>query len=106
MAPPGEQFISEPITPAPGTFDPAAMARGEPGLPKRFIWRRDEHAVDAVLEQWVTSQPEGGSGERYLRRHWWKLRTIDGVVMTLYCERQPKPGKSARRRWYLYTIGA
>lgn len=101
---PDEQFISEPITPAAGTFDPAGMARGEPGLPRCFTWRKDRYAVDEVLDQWVTSQAEGGSGERYLRRHWWKLRTTDGAVMTLYCERQPKPGKAARRRWYLYTI--
>ena len=101
-----EQFISEAIEPEAGSFEAGAMARGEPGLPRRFVWRGEGYAVGDVLEQWVTSVPERGGGEVYLRRHWWRVRTECGRVMKLYCERQPKPGKTARRRWYLYTLEA
>jgi hypothetical protein len=41
----GEEFIGEPIQPVEGTFDPAAMTRAEPGLPRRFIWRGTEYTV-------------------------------------------------------------
>ena len=100
-----EQFVSEPIEPRRGSFDAAGMARGEPGLPRRFTWRQTEYEVDELLEAWTTSSPEGGHGEMYLRRHWFKLRTTDGTTMTIYCERQPKPGQSARRRWWVYSVG-
>lgn len=96
------QFISEPLTPEPGSFDASAMARGEPGLPARFVWRGQTHALDELLEAWVTSST--GRGEKYLRRHWYRIRTAAGITMTVYCERQPKPTKSARRRWWVYTI--
>ena len=32
-----EKLISEAIKPVVGTFDTGAMARGEPGLPARFV---------------------------------------------------------------------
>ena len=52
VAPSYSSFISEPITPVKGTFDPAGMARGEPGLPQKFRWRKKEFVVAEVLEQW------------------------------------------------------
>ncbi|MCC6680855.1 MAG: hypothetical protein IT445_08120 [Phycisphaeraceae bacterium] len=97
------QFISEPITPAPGSFDAAAMARGEPGLPSRFTWRNLEHHVTDVLQTWTTSSPEGGSGEMYLRRHWWLLRTDRGQTMKIYCERHPRHPQN-KQRWFVYTL--
>ena len=99
-----KQFVSEPIKSESNSVDTAAMARGEPGLARRFAWRNQKHEVADVLEVWTTSAPEGGRGESYLRRHWYKLLTTDGTTMTLYCERQPKPGKSTRHRWWLYTV--
>ncbi len=98
-----EQFISEPITPVPGTFDPRGIAQGEPGLPTRFTWRGEEYTVDEVLTVWKTSTPEGGSGEVYLRRHWWELRTTTGHIMKIYFERQKKH-KNAKNRWFVYTV--
>ncbi len=98
-----EQFVSEPIRPVAGSFDRAGMARGEPGLARRFVWRGREHRVVDVLETWTTSTPEGGSGELYLRRHWWRVRTDAGLVMTLYCERQAQR-RNAKARWFVYTI--
>ncbi|MEI7836256.1 MAG: DUF6504 family protein [Planctomycetota bacterium] len=102
------QFISEPIRPARGTADVAAMARGEPGLPARFTWRGRLYTVSAVLETWKTSTREGlrPTGDLYLRRHWYRLQTTLGPIMTLYCQRQarPAPSPAAKNRWFLYTI--
>jgi hypothetical protein len=97
-----EQFISEPVTPAPGTFDTAMMARGEAGLPGRFTWRGREYTVARLLASWKSSTAD--RGEMYLRRHWFKITTTDGQTMTLYCDRQAKNAKRPTRRWWLYTI--
>lgn len=102
-----DQFVSEAIEPIDGTFDTAGMARGEPGLPGRFRWRGREYAVDEVMDRWKESGPcRNGADEVYLRKHWYKLRTDDGVVMKLYFQRQPKRGSAGKKqpRWWLYTI--
>ena len=98
-----EKFISEPITPTPGSFDTRAIARAEPGLPTHFTWRNTEYRVHDVLENWTTSTPEGGSGELYLARHWWRIQTTSQHIMKIYCERQTKH-KNPKARWYLYTL--
>ena len=99
---PREQFVSEPIVPVAGTFDTRSIAIGEPGLPQRFTWRGEEYAVNEVLAVWKTSSPDS-TGEVYLRRHWWEVRTISGHVMKLYFERQ-KNRKNAKARWFIYTV--
>ncbi|KKK64883.1 hypothetical protein LCGC14_2979730 [marine sediment metagenome] len=101
-----ERFVSEPLVPDAGTADPAGMARGEPGLPGAFTWRGMRYAVAGVLETWKTSRREGGSptGELYLRRHWYRIVTTCGRVMTVYCQRQAGDARGAKRRWWLYTI--
>lgn len=99
-----EEFVSEPVVPVPGTMDLAAMGRGEPGLPARFVWRGREYAVDAVLQAWKTSSPEGGTGRLYLRRHWYTICAASGEKMTLYCERQTRDAKHPKARWWLYTV--
>ncbi len=98
-----ERFISESLTPIKGSFDPTGIARGEPGMPLRFVWRDRPLRVVDVEEVWKTSSPEGGSGEMYLRRHWWKVRVDTGQVMTIYCERQAKR-RNAKSRWFVYTV--
>ena len=100
------QFISEPITPVPGTSAPTTMARGEPGLPARFTWRGVGYAVSQVLERWKSSTPEGGraGAERYVRRHWYAIETSSGQRMTLYCDRQVRNRKKPKARWWLYTV--
>jgi len=116
-----EQFASEPVEPVGGSLDARAMARGEPGLPARFRWRGGLYRVRAVLEEWKTSTPEGGSGELYLRRHWFSVaaEAVGGTAApaltspeggeppqrircTLYCLRRA-PAAQARRRWWLYA---
>jgi hypothetical protein len=121
-----EQLVSEPSTPARGSFDAAAMGRGVPGLPARFTWRGRAFVVLDQLETWKTSTPGKGCGELYLRRHWFRIRvaavaqgepeTAAGAesasgrlaVFTVYCLRQPPRGgaREARRRWWLYSVGA
>jgi hypothetical protein len=99
------RFICEPLTPVAGTGDTAMMARGEPGLPKRFTWRGAEYRVVEVLRSWkTTSQCTSGADEQYVRRHWWTIRTEPPLTMTVYCDRQPKERSRPKARWFVYTI--
>ncbi len=98
------EFVSEPITPVEGSFDVAAMPGGEPGLPIRFVWRGEEYEVVRVLEKWKTTGPcRHGSGEQYVRRHWFRVETADGQEMEIYFDRQPRARKK-KQRWWLATI--
>lgn len=98
------QFVSEAIEPDIASADTAAMATGAPGLPGRFRWRGQPFAIAEVLSTWKTSGPcSHGSGERYLRRHWYKVRVNPPAEMVLYFERQARRG-SAGHRWFLYTV--
>jgi hypothetical protein len=98
----GEQFVSEAVEPVAGTFDPAAMSRGEPGLPQRFTWRGEEYRVAHVEQTWKTSTPD--RGEMYLRRHWFRVHCESGHRMTLYCERQTRSRRQPKARWWLYSF--
>ena len=100
-----EQFVSEPIKPLQGTFDPAGMTRGEPGLPHRFLWRDKEYTVAEVLEAWKEDGPcKSASSEMYLRKHWFRVATEQGAEMTLYFQRQPRSKRQSKARWWLYTV--
>lgn len=99
-------FISESIAPKAGTFDISAMAKGEPGLPSHFTWRKTEYRIYEVLDTWksLTGCSSGGD-EMYIRKHWFKIRTTTGEVMVLYCDRHRRPGKQGKKDcWTLYTI--
>ena len=95
-----ETFVSEAVVPEAGSFDAAAMARGEPGMPRAFTWRGVRYEVAQVLSTWKSSTPD--RGEMYLRRHWFEVRTATGERMTLYCERQTKNRAKPKARWWLY----
>ncbi|HHH75613.1 MAG TPA: cytoplasmic protein [Phycisphaerae bacterium] len=100
-----EEFVSEALTPTPGTADASAMAKGEPGLPKRFTWRKQEYRITGVIRKWKTSSPcHHGGNEIYLRRHWYKILTDPPMIMTIYCDRQGKLAKRPKARWWVYTI--
>lgn len=102
-----EEFVSEMIEPVTGTFDTAAMSQGEPGLPGRFRWRDHDYAIAEVLDTWKESGPcKSGSPELYLRKHWYKIRTADGSVMTVYFERQARSKGQSKKRWWLYTVSS
>ena len=47
-----------------------------------------------------------GSREQYLRKHWFKIRTKDHQIMTLYFDRQARSVGQQRHRWWLYTLEA
>jgi phosphoribosylglycinamide formyltransferase-1 len=102
-----EEFVSEQIEPVAGTSHTTAMSRGEPGLPGRFVWRGKEYTVIEMLQSWKQSGPcKSGGGEVYLRKHWFKIKTTDGLEMTIYFERQPRSKQQSKKRWWLYTISA
>lgn len=98
-----EQFISEPIEMAYRSQDTGPMARGRPGTPERFFWRGDEYRVAEVLEMWDQTGPGLGGGSRYLRKHWYRIRTTDGDEMKLYFERKARSNREIIRRWWLYS---
>lgn len=101
----GEEFISESIKPVKGTFDTEAMARGEPGLPARFVWRKVEYGVAEVIDKWKETSPcTSGSKEKYVRKHWYKIRTASGEVMKIYFERKPMSKSQRKMRWWLYSV--
>lgn len=98
-----ETFIGESITPEDASFSTAAMARGEPGFPGAFRWRGRSYTALAILEQWKQSGPcRHGSGERYVRQHWFRVKTVDDIEMTIYFERQRR--SSGGSRWRLHTM--
>jgi len=100
-----DEFISEAIEPVEGTFDATGMTRGEPGLPRRFVWREMEYQIADVLEKWKESSPcKSGSSEMYLRKHWFKIKCSDGSEMVIYFQRQPRLKSNNKKRWWLYTI--
>ncbi|MHC4212549.1 MAG: DUF6504 family protein [Planctomycetota bacterium] len=99
------EFVSEPIKPVAGTFDTAGMAKGEPGLPGRFVWRDKEYEVADVLKKWQELGPcKSSSSERYLRKHWFNIRCADGTEMTIYFERQARSKREKKIRWWLHTV--
>ena len=101
------RFVSEPITPERGLFSTELMARGLASLPDAFTWRGRRYVVVECLEHVKQTSPEGGSGERYLRRQAFTVRLDTGQQATIYVERQSRrgaSGRAARQRWFLYTI--
>ena len=99
-------FVSEPITPLDASFDTAGMARGEPGLPRKFRWRKTEYTVARVLEQWKEhGDCAHGSGERYVRKHGYRVETTDGAILRLYFQRSFGRAKfRTTSRWWIQSI--
>jgi hypothetical protein len=99
-------FVSETLTPLEKSFDTAMMARGEPGLPHKFRWRKREWEVVQVLEQWKAhGDCAHGSGERYVRKHIFRVRTTDGWLLRIYFQRSFGRGNfRMRSRWWVHSI--
>ena len=97
-----EQFIGAAIKPVSGTFDAAGMSAGGPGLPSQFRWGSQTVHVARVLKTWRKTGPcHHGSGERYVRKHWFQVLTDSGETMTIYFERQAR--SRSKSRWWLFT---
>ena len=73
-----------------------------------FAWRGTDYKIAAIVETWKTvGACTSGGDEKYVRRHYYRVRTTIGETMTLYCDRQPPRGKSKTKgRWVLYTMMA
>ena len=95
------RFISEPIVPAQGTFDPALAAGGAPALPSSFRWRDQQLVVARLTRTWKTSKLD--RGDAYVDRHWFEFDTPAGGSATVYFDRHAR-GKQPR--WWLYTLSS
>ena len=101
-----EEFVSAAIEPVAETIDAARMAAGEPGLPGELRWKARTVRIARVLKAWRETGPcHHGSGEKYVRKHWFEVLADSGERMKIYCERQAR-SRNARQRWWLYTIDA
>lgn len=98
------RFVSEAIEPVKdGGLDMAALAAGEPSLPGAFRWRGELRKVRDVLGAGKGYRTEGFSGEKYLKRHEWRLKMDDGAVWQVYFVRGGKRGSRAAR-WFLRVV--
>jgi hypothetical protein len=100
------RFIGQPIQPV--TIDTAGMALGSPGTPTVFNWQDERYRILEILEQWRETSPcSHGSAERYVRKHWLRVKTECGSVMRLYFERSTRHGRKRNARsprWFLFSI--
>jgi hypothetical protein len=100
-----DRLISESIEPVPGAFPDRDTPAGEPILPGRFVWRAAEFTIAEVLEAWKEYSPGSAAmPDRYLRKHWYRIRTTSGEEMSLYFERKARSKGRARRRWWLFSL--
>lgn len=98
-----ETFIGEAIQPEDMSFSLSPMAMGKPGLPGKFSWKGRSFSVIAVLEEWKEAGDcHHGSGERYVRKHWFRIRATEDLEMKIYFERQRR--SSGGSRWRLYSL--
>lgn len=99
-------FVSEPLRPLGESFDTALMAQGEPGQPHRFSWRGQDWHVAVILEKWKDhGDCRHGSGERYVRKHVYRVQTVEGPVLRIYFQRTfGKSRSGSRSRWWVYSI--
>jgi hypothetical protein len=99
-----EEFVGEAIQPVVGAIDAARMSAGAPGLPRQFRWRSQTVEITRVLKTRRETGPcHHGSGERYVRKHWFQVLTGSGDTLTIYFERQPR-ARQNKSRWWLFTI--
>lgn len=102
----GEKLICESVIPLfDGSGGDTVMAAGEPVVPGAFVWRGDTYPVLHVLEAGKGLGPcTHGSGERYVRKHWYRFASSGGLVFRVYFERRPRARGAASKRWWLYTV--
>lgn len=99
-----ERLVSEAITPVSGTFDTNRMAAGEPGLPREFTWHDEQIVVVRVIRAWRDTGPcRHGSGDLYIRKHWYEVEDGTGRTLKIYFERNPR-GKKKTARWRLFSM--
>jgi hypothetical protein len=100
-----ESLISEAIEPLMEETAERPFLAGEPVLPARFRWRGDEYRIASILGSWKEySEGSRQMPDRYLRKHWFHVRTEDGTEMKLYFERSARSKGTERSRWWIFTI--
>ncbi len=100
-------FVSETIEPLRGEFDASRMAMGEPGVPRRFRWRKEVWEDVQVLGDGTRQFGDcaHGGGERYVRRHVYRCRMAHGPVFHLAFQRSFGRAKFTRAgRWRIVQI--
>ena len=109
-----ETFVGESIQPHEALFSASAMATGKPAAPQSFVWREETYLLQQVLAEWKEAgNCSRGPGERYVRKHWFRIRVVQDVAaaaasdadaepveMRIYFERQRR---SSGSRWWLYS---
>jgi hypothetical protein len=102
-----ESLISEPIEPLLEELAERPFLAGEPALPSSFRWRGDVYRIESILESWKEySTGSRSMPERYLKKHWFRLRVSGGTEMKIYFERSVRSKGGAKTRWWLYTVAA
>jgi hypothetical protein len=100
-----EEFVGEAIQPVANTLDASRMAAGEPGLPRQFLWRSQPVNIAHVLNTWRETGPcRHGSGEQYVRKHWFEVATDSGLKLKIYFERQARSANKKKERWWLFSV--
>jgi hypothetical protein len=79
------------------------MSRGEPGVPRGFVWRGRRYEIAAVESSWKGHGKD--RGDTYVRRHWYDVATVCGRRMRIYFDRNPGRSGSKRSRWWVYSVG-
>lgn len=99
-------FVSETIESLEGGFHADRMAMGEPGVPRFFRWRKEAWEVAQVLDGGREfGDCTHGSGERYVRRHVYRVRMVHGPVFQLAFQRTFGKARATRRgRWRIVGI--
>jgi hypothetical protein len=98
-----ETFISEAIEPVGASFATQPLVAGEPAFPQEFSWRGHRYEVAEVSEKWKESgNCTHGAGEKYLRKHWYRIRTTDDTRMKIYFERKARG--TVKIRWFVYSV--
>lgn len=100
-----ESLISEAIEPLLAEEADRPFQAGEPILPSRFRWRGAEYRIADILRTWKEYSPGTRQmPDRYLRKHWFHVRTDDGSEMKIYFERSIRSKGTERSRWWLFTM--
>jgi len=98
-----EKFLGEALKPITATCHTTQMAAGAPGLPGEFLWGKDTLHILNIVRAWrETGKCTHGSGENYVRKHWFEVESSAGTAR-IYFERKSRGGPRSAR-WWLYSI--
>jgi hypothetical protein len=94
------RFVSEPLHAADAEYlTSPALSQGEPPLPRRFRWRKEEIEIAEITGTRRSTKDD--RGDTYLAKHWYEVRLADGRDAVIYFDRKVK---RTTPRWWLYSI--